>query len=49
VIVLIVDENSVFAFESESQPPIGIDLDRPMSPQIALQGMKISARNIHPL
>ena len=35
VVILIIDENGIFAFEGESQPPIAADIHRPMTGQIA--------------
>jgi hypothetical protein len=46
VVILIVDQNCIFAFKSEGEPPIAVDPHRPMAFQIALQRMQSPSRHL---
>jgi hypothetical protein len=47
VIVLVIDEDGVFIFELEREPPIAIHFDRPMASHIAFQSMQIPSGDVH--
>ena len=47
MIVLVIDKDHVFALEGKRQPPISVDLDRPMASELSLQWMQVVARRIH--
>jgi len=46
VIVLIVNENCVFSFKLEGEPPIAIDSNGPMAFQIPFQRMQAPSRRV---
>ena len=49
MVVLIIDEHSVFTLEGEGEPPIAAYRHRPMVLQFPVQGMQLPAGSIHVL
>src|ERR1700751_1772957 len=47
MVVLIIDKNRVFPFESKREPPIRIYTHGPMTLESAAQSMELPARHIH--
>ena len=47
MIVLIVDEDRIFAVEGKGEPPVSIDADGPVFSELAGQSMPLPARNVH--
>ena len=47
MIILIIDQNSILAFEYKGQPPISTNVDRPMSFKLTFQLMETPAGSTH--
>ena len=47
MIVLIVDENRIFAVEGKGEPPVSIDADGPVFSKLAGESMPLPAGNVH--
>jgi hypothetical protein len=47
VIVLVLDENGIRAFEREGQPPVFIDTHGPMTCEFALEGVQPPPGQMH--
>ena len=47
MIILIIDQNGVFTLKAEGRTPVSAYRDRPVSRQIAFQGMQPPSRRVH--
>lgn len=47
MIILIVDEDCIFAVEAKGEPPVSLDADGQVFPELAGQSMPLPAGNVH--
>jgi hypothetical protein len=47
MVVVVIDEHRVFAFESEGESPVAAYRDCPVIFQVAMQGMQLPPRRVH--
>jgi hypothetical protein len=47
MVILIVDEDCIFAVEGKGEPPVSIDADGPVFAELAGQSMPLPAGNVH--
>lgn len=47
VVVLVIDQNRVFALETEGKTPVAADHHRPMAFEVRAQGMQPPSRSVH--
>jgi hypothetical protein len=47
MVILIINQNHVLAFDHERQTPVATDCHRPMTFELAVQGMQLPAGSVH--
>lgn len=47
MIILIIHQNGILTFKPKSQTPVSIDLDGPVTSQLALQRVQIPSGEVH--